>query len=232
MNTQYKHPLTGIGIGPGDPDLITVKGLKALQEADIVFYPASKIESTGIKSHSASIIDAYDLNCECKPLAFPMTGKGRDEFYAAAYKELKAEIDNGKKVVLVSEGDLTFYSTFGYILKLAKEDGVECNLIPGIPAFINAGSEMQWPLVEGDSNITVMARPKSFEDIREQLDKNGSLVVMKMSVLDDWSTFLSSCGRSFFYVEKVGTSEQYSTTDANDLVGRKVPYFSLIVFYN
>lgn len=222
--------LTAIGIGPGDPELITVKGLKALQKADVVYYPASKLTETEENSFSRKIIDAYDLKCPCKPILFPMTGKGRDEFYREAYETLKNESVD-KDVVIVNEGDLLFYSTYGYIQKLANQDKLECNLIPGIPAFVAASSVMKESLVDGNTSLQVMAKPNSIEEVKAALEKDISLVVMKAKFVKGWYPFLKELKRPFFYVEKVGTPEEYFTFDAEDLKDREIPYFATILFY-
>lgn len=223
--------LIGVGLGPGDPDLITVKGLKALQTSDIIFFPATEVSSGGYTSFSAKILEPLDLDVPLKPLFIPMSGENRAENYGEAFRQIASEIALGKRVAVVSEGDLLFYSTFGYLFKLAKAAGVECNLIPGIPAYIAAGSEGDLPIVEGNQQFRVVARPDSFEQIGEQLNSNSTVVIMKMSVLKGWYKFLKESNKSFFYIERVGTTQQFSTSDVKDLESRKIPYFSLIIFY-
>ena len=224
--------LTGVGLGPGDPELITVKGLKALLAADVVFYPATDISEGGQVSFSARILDGLNLNVPCKPLLIPMSGKNREQNYGKAFEIIEQNYNSGKNVVVVSEGDLLFYSTFGYLLKIANEKKIKCELIPGIPAFIAAGAEGQQAIVEGNQQFSVIARPKSFDEIEAALENNSTLVVMKMSVLDNWYVFLKNCKRPFFYIERVGTTQQFSTSDYKDLEFRKIPYFSLILFYD
>ena len=226
---NQKHPLIGVALGPGDPDLITLKGHKALQDADVIYYPASVVEADRIESFSKPILDAYQLPVECKPLCFPMTGKGRDTFYQEAYEVLKSDVEKGLKVVLVNEGDLLFYSTFGYILAIAKADGMEVEAISGIPAFVASGAAALTPIVEGNTTFTVIARPQSFDQIKNELDKNSSVVVMKMKVLKGWSDFLKKEGCHFTYIEKVGTAQQYITSNIDDLLTREIPYFALIM---
>ncbi len=223
--------LTGVGLGPGDPELITVKGLKALQSADVIFYPATDISEAGQVSFSARILDALNLNVPCEPLLIPMSGKKREQNYSNAFEIIEQAYNAEKNVVVVSEGDLLFYSTLGYLLRIANEKGIECQLIPGIPAFIAAGAEGSQAIVEGNQQFSVIARPKSFDEINAALKDNSTLVVMKMSVLDNWYSFLKECERPFFYIERVGTEQQFSSSDYNDLESRRIPYFSLILFY-
>lgn len=223
--------LIGVGLGPGDPDLITVKGLRALKMADLIFYPASDIQKSNTKSFSLEILGQLEVETESLPLIIPMTGKNRDTHYQNAFRKIQNELAKGKTVAVVTEGDTLFYSTFGYLLKLAQEAGVDCDVIPGIPAFIASGAEGERPLTEGNQALQVIARPNSFEEIEKALNQKQTLVIMKMSVLNGWSEFLKKQNRAFFYIERVGTPQQYSTTDVQDLQSRSIPYFSLIIIY-
>ena len=226
-----KGTFTGIGLGPGDPELITIKGYKALQAADIIFYPVTHSEGGQHRSFSVNILDGLGINKPCKPLLFPMKGKGTQTFYKEAFLTIKNEYEDGKNVVLVSEGDLFFYSTFGYVFKLAKEEQMPCRLIPGIPAFIAASALGDQPLVEKTTGLEVMAKPESFEAVSAALKRHSTLVVMKISVLDGWHSFLKNCGRSFLYAERVGTGNEFFTSDADELEFRRIPYFSLLIIY-
>nr|WP_321452729.1 precorrin-2 C(20)-methyltransferase [uncultured Carboxylicivirga sp.] len=226
---KNKYPITGVALGPGDPDLITVKGLKALQNADVIYYAATPKGERTI-SFSKRILDYYNLDVVCKPLMFPMTGENRDQFYQQAFDILQADYKTGLKVVMVTEGDLSFYSTFGYIMKLAKKNDVPVISIAGVPAFLAGIAQTSMPLVDGNHSFLNIARPKSFEQIQKSIDESNAVVVMKMNVLKGWYDFLKRNNRSFVYVEKVGTDEQFITTNFEDLEERKIPYFSLIIF--
>jgi len=230
MQTEPIYQLIAVGLGPGDPDLISVKGLSALQSADEIFYPASKLQANKIQSHSLQILNHYNLNAKLSPFHTPMTGIDRELFYMEAWKKIKASLTQSKKVAVVSEGDLLFYSTFGYILELAKKDQFKCKLIPGITAFANSASEAQIPIVEGNRPFKVIARPESFEEIEKELAKNQSLVIMKIKSLNGWFEFLNKTDRSFIYAEKTGTNEQFITSDIKELENHSIPYFSLIIF--
>lgn len=225
--------LTGIGLGPGDPELVTLKAMKALNEADVVFFPASSVKGDKIHSFSLKILEQLDVKAECKPIVIPMTGKDRELRYREAYQLVRAEMDKGKMVVVVNEGDVLFYSTFGYLFRIAKDEGIPCRVIPGIPAFIAAGSTGDRPLVEGNACFNLIARPQSFEQIEERLraQPEATLAVMKMKVLDGWYDFLKKSHRPFLYVEKAGTSDEFATSDAEKLKEREIPYFSVILIY-
>ncbi len=229
-NTIKTFPLTGVAIGPGDPELISLKALKHLQQADVVYFVTSKIEDNLIQSFSKQIIDAYNLKVLCKPLLFPMLGKNRDQFYQNAYQTLKADVKIGLRVCMVSEGDLGFYSTFGYILKLAKADSLPVICIPGIPAFIAGAAQATTPIVDGNYSFINLALPESFNEIETELATNKAVVVMKMKVLSGWFNFLKNIKREFVYIEKTGTTDEFTTSNYMDLENRKIPYFALILF--
>ena len=227
---NQNNPIVAVGIGPGDPELISLKGLKALRQADVVFYPASVLNEKREHSFSRKIIDAYGLENELRPLRFPMSGRNREQFYREAFKILADERQQGKKVSIVSEGDILFYSTFGYLLEMANEEGVPCELIPGIPAFILGGTVLNEALVSGQQSFGVLPGPQSYVDIYDKLLSTDVLVIMKASMLDNWPEFLRRCDRPFFYAEKLGTSEQFSTRSIEELENREIPYFSIFIF--
>src|SRR4030067_1997224 len=127
--------LYGIGVGPGDPELLTLKAVRVLGEADVVAIPKSKEESDSI---ALSIVKgAVDLSKkETVELVFPMTKdkevlrKAREEAAVAIADRLKA----GKNVACITLGDPMFYSTFSYLIPLVKErlPEVHIEIIPGI----------------------------------------------------------------------------------------------------
>lgn len=228
MNTLY--PITGVGLGPGDPDLITVKGLRMLQMADVIFYPASSMGNDRVSSFSLPILQKLDMAHKAVPLNLPMGVEERERNYLEAYSLIRKEYEKGLKVVVVSEGDILFYSTFGYILKLIRQERIPFYLIPGMPAFVHGASEMGLPLVEGNGQFSVVALPNSFDDIEQMLSSNQALVVMKPKVLDGWYNFLKDIKRPFFYAEYLGTGKQFVTSCASDLEGRTIPYFAVVIF--
>ena len=229
MHTQK---LTAVGLGPGDPELITVKGLKSLQQADVIFYPATYKQNKDITSFSLSILEHYQLNCTFKPMIIPMTGENQSNHYKTACKDIKTEIEAGKNVVVVSEGDLLFYSTFGYMLPFFKQADIAVELIPGIPAFIDAANKSRQALIAKNQKLSVLPKPEGFQEIKSTLEHNHTVIVMKMSSLDTWHDFISGHGYQFFYAEYLGTDKQFCTTEPDPLKNRTFPYFSLIILYN
>lgn len=224
--------ITAVGLGPGDAELITLKGYKALQEADIIFYPASSVTENTLTSFSLQILDQLNLDVPIKALHIPMKAINNEEYYLKAYRLIKKEYDSGLKVVVVSEGDILFYSTFGYLWKYIQEDGLNHRIIPGIPAFIAGGGQGNKPLVKGTESIHIIPCPDSLNQIKEELKNNRTLVVMKLSKIKNWDTFFENLNRPFMYAERIGTTNQFVTNKPEEMIGKRIPYFALLIIYN
>lgn len=225
--------IIGVALGPGDPDLITLKGLKALQTSDIIYYPGS-VSKMGQKSYSLEILKNYQLeDKQMKGVFLPMSldrGKA-EEIYAQAYEELKKDYSEGKTISFVAEGDITFYSTFAYLIEKIHNDKLNFEMVPGIPAFILAGSQAQTPLALQSDNLQVISQCNSVANLKEACSKTATVVLMKPTTLrNEIGDFLKNYEGSFFYCEKLGTDEEFICSDYESFNGRTMPYFSIIIF--
>ncbi len=227
-----KGHITAVGLGPGDGDLITVKGLKALKQADIIFYPASSVSENAIKSFSLNILKQFDLDAPLEPLHIPMNSDQRELYYYKAFEQIQSAYKNNKNIVVVSEGDILFFSTFGYLWQHIQNAQLDCSIIPGIPAFIASGGLGSIPLVEGDNTISIIACPDTLEELQTQLKHPGTYVVMKLSKLKEKELFFNKLTVPFLYVEKAGTEEQFVTNRVEEVIERASTYFSLLIIYN
>lgn len=224
--------ISAIGLGPGDAELITLKGYKALKKADMIYYPASSVKDDSISSFSSQILDDLDLNIPTIPMHLPMNSKDRMQYYQQAYNQIKKDYLAGKEIAIVSEGDVLFYSTFGYLLKYIQEDKLNYSIIPGIPAFIAAGTLGERPIIEGDGSIKIIACPNSVDEIMSFLKDKGTLVLMKLSKIKNSDAFFEELTLPFLYAERVGTEKQFFTTNSKDIIGRRIPYFSILIIYS
>ena len=137
------NPVIFVSLGPGEPDLITLKGLKALQSADCIFCPETRTANGRIFSRAADILHALDIpNTTLSRFALPMS-KNREQAFAAydkVYSEASLLHKENKKVCIVAEGDAGFYSSIHYIFEKLQADNIPVQHIAGIPAFIAAGA--------------------------------------------------------------------------------------------
>ncbi len=227
-----KGHITAVGLGPGEGDLITVKGMKALKAADVIFYPASSISEKGIRSFSLNILNQFELKAPLEPMYIPMNSDQREHHYYIAFEQIQSAYKENKNIAVVSEGDILFFSTFGYLWRHIQDAQLDCSIIPGIPAFIASGGLGNIPLVEGDNTISIIACPDKLEDLQSKLEFPGTYVVMKLSKLKEKEAFFRKLKVPFLYVEKAGTEQQFITSHVDEVLERPSTYFSLLIIYN
>lgn len=230
MSRQGK--IYAISLGPGDPELITLKGWKALQQADKIYYPASMQAGT-IRSFSLSILEHYQLHDKILAPVILEMSTNREynlQAYTKAFEAIRADVQNGLQVAFVSEGDISFYSTFIYILQHIRTQGLPVEIIAGVPSFLLATAAHQQPLALLQEKIAIIPLLKSSEVLVTHLQQFETVVLIKVRGALAFITPLVSAGKAtLLYAEKLGTNEQWLSTDISSLECRELPYFSLII---
>jgi precorrin-2/cobalt-factor-2 C20-methyltransferase len=231
MNKQGK--IYGVSLGPGDPLLITVKGLQILQQVDKIYYPGSLLPDGSTSSYSLQILHHYDLDKNKLHGMFLQMSDNRElaeQTYAATFQLLLTDYQAGLHVAFVSEGDISFYSTFAYLLKHIHTHKLALEIISGVPSFILGAAEHQSPLAILNEKIAILPRMKDKATLSRYLEEFETVVLIKVrSVLNEIHTLIRQTGLHIVYCERLGTAQQYITTDINDLKEREIPYFSLLI---
>lgn len=169
----------GIGTGPGDSALVTVKAVDTLRNLDILYTPESK---KGGDSLALSIVKKYlPENLEIKPRHFPMNFNGTEkvQVWNRVSNEIVEDVKNGKDVGFVTLGDPMIYSTYVYVMERLMED-IEVETIPGISSFSNIASNQNFPLVMDTDPLMVIPCTMEEEKIDEALEKYDCFVLMKV----------------------------------------------------
>ena len=169
-----KGILYGIGVGPGDPELLTLKAVRLMREADIIAVPD---KGSGEKT----ALNIVREHVEGKELLYCPTPMVRDaERLEAAYSEIADNIaellEKGKTVVFITLGDPTVYSTYIYVHRKILARGFEALLVPGVPSFCAVAARLNLPLCEGSERLLIV--PASYE-ATDTMDVNANLVFMK-----------------------------------------------------
>lgn len=230
-----KGKIFGVALGPGDPELITVKALNRLKESDKIYYPATQTPKENQGSFSLVILKQLGLSEEkFVPVNVPMS-KDRshaEKAYAELFVLLQADVREGKQVSVVSEGDISFFSTFSYLLSDFHANDIDFEMIPGVPAFILGGSAGKLPLVTQNDKLLVVPDLENQKELESLLEQNQTVVLMKISKVRDWiKDFIQDSKLQFFYGEYLGTEKQFTCSDMDSLKDRKIPYFAIIIFY-
>jgi len=167
--------LFGVSVGPGDPELITLKAVRVIREADVVAVP-----NIGHKRQTAYAIAREHLEgkrlLDCQT---PMRG-GRavaEEAYRKISDDICAMLDEGKSVAYLVLGDATVYSTYIYVHELVRARGYETEIVPGVPSFCASAASLGMALCEGPERLLIA--PVLAADVDEILDTPATKVFMK-----------------------------------------------------
>lgn len=226
--------LFGIGVGPGDPELITLKAAKILNQVDMVFAAASTKNNHSL---AVNIAERHiPENTKVKMLRFPMT-RDKNETRKAWRKHAQAiieEIERGKNVAFLTLGDAMTYSTFGYIIRHIQDlaPDIEIQTVPGITSYQAAAASLNMPLVEGEESLMVVSGATGGNRLRELEGKPENVVFLKAyrnikdikAAIDEIGKYPSSVG-----VKNCSHPNEEIIADIEEL-GEKVPdYWTLII---
>jgi len=166
--------LYGIGTGPGDPDLLTIKAVNTIKKCGVIAVP-----KTGNSEKTAFAIIEKHLNgrelLECR-FSMERDIEKRKEARQIAAADIMKYLDDGKDVGFVTLGDPTTYSTYMYVHKIIVSKGYDAEIIPGITSYSAAAAALGIALCTGEESLTIIGRSKSIDKL---LDISGNKVIMK-----------------------------------------------------
>ena len=217
----------GVGVGPGDPELMTLKAIRLIRENDVIAVPG-KVAKEAVAYQIAAAVVPELKDKELVSVYMPMIKDRQliDAEHRKGAKLLEQYLDQGKNVVYITLGDPTIYCTFSYLQHILESDGYTVELVPGIPSFCAAAARLGLPLVEWDEPLHVVPAVHKTAD---PLDQSGTYVLMKSaSHMAEVKDLLRASGRDVSAVENCSmeTEKVYrSVEEIPDDAG----YFSLIV---
>ena len=217
----------GVGVGPGDPELMTAKAVRLIRENDVIAVPGKEVKEAAAYRIAAAMVPEI---AEKELLAVPMPMTRRTEVLEAAHRSgaacIEGYLDRGRNVVFLTLGDPSVYSTFGYLSRILAEDGYIVQTVPGVPSFCAAAARLGITLAERDEPLHVLPAIHSTDD---PLDGEGTYVLMKSGrSMTDVKGILKQSGRTVSAVENCGMERErvfHSIEELPDQAG----YFSLII---
>jgi precorrin-2/cobalt-factor-2 C20-methyltransferase len=225
--------LYGIGVGPGDPELITVKGLRLLREAEVVFLPT---RAPGAPSYAGEIVAAYldPSRQEIVSLVYPARrGQPPDRARWDANADLIAtRLRGGRRGAFVTEGDPLLYSTFVHALLplRTRHPEVAIEVVPGVWSGSAAAAALAEPLVDGDERLAVLPAAYACADLAAVLRAYDTVVLLKPgSDLAAVRAAIAAAGATAVWVRRVGRPEQEIVRDLAALPARSPDYFALLI---
>jgi precorrin-2 C20-methyltransferase/precorrin-3B C17-methyltransferase len=229
--------LFGVGLGPGDPELVTVKAARVIGEVDVVAYHSARHG----RSIARAIAEPYLRSGQVEEhLVYPVTTEVTDhpggyagameDFYAEGADRIAAHLEAGRDVALLAEGDPLFYSSYMHMHNRLTER-FDAVIVPGVTSVSAASAAIGKPLVQGDEVLSILPGTLPPDELRRHLADTDAAVIMKLGrSYPAVREALSSAGRldQTYYVERASTPQQ-RVLPAADVDESTVPYFSLAV---
>lgn len=221
----------GLGIGPGDPELITLKALRLLQAAQVVAYPAPEQGDSLARSIVAPHLSGGQIEIAIRmPLSverFPAQA-----VYDAAAEELGAHLQNGRNIAVLCEGDPFFYGSFMYLFgRLAERFPVE--VVPGVSSLTACAAALGHPLAARNDVLSIIPAPLSDEEIAAKLQQTDAAAILKLGRHDvRILALLQRLGLTgqAHYIERATMATQ-RILPLCEVDPQSVPYFAMILIH-
>ena len=229
-----------VGCGPGNPELLTIRALNLITEADVIFVPTSKLDKPSI---ALSIVAKYiKETTKIINLVFPMV-KDKDslkDYWKKNTLEISQMVRTGKKTLYLTVGDPSLYSTWIYIHRELKKNhkDIEIEIIPGITSIFAFAAESKLSLVEGNEHLSIVPACYDLNKVKNTVKASDTIVFLKDGrYFDNVIEMLSDSG--FGEETQIAIAQDVSTKEnileikhLKDLKGKKQPsqkYFSIMV---
>ncbi len=231
--------LYGIGIGPGDPELMTVKGARLLGEIKNVFVPRGHSGKASVAHNIASGYFREDANLHEVVFHQTRDSEGLKEYWHEVALQVAEVLKTGEDVCFITLGDSMLYSTYIYVIWEIRNilPDVKIETVPGIAAYSAVSALAEFPIGYRKNPVTIIPADDSLTGLRKAIDAAGTIVIMKvgnhfeniLQILEDNALVERSV-----FVAKVGLPEQRVVSDLRSLKGTitKKEYLSIILVNN
>jgi len=235
MDQETMAKIYAIGVGPGDPELLTRKAERILRSVPVICAPTA---GPADSSYALSIIEPLlDLTRqEVIIQVFPMRKDqaGLDEFWQAAAAGVAERVRRGSDVAFITIGDPFIYSTFLYIYRIFREKypDIPVEVVPGVSSINAAAVAAGIPLGQASERIAIIPAAFQEKDLLKVLSDFDTVVLMKVSrVFDGIYALLKESGleKKCAFISRVGTPEEEVVFDLESLLGRKLDYLSMLI---
>ncbi|MBQ3425699.1 MAG: precorrin-2 C(20)-methyltransferase [Clostridia bacterium] len=217
----------GVGVGPGDPELMTLKAIRLIKETDVIAVPGADAKEAVAYKIAVQNVSELEKK-ELVPLYMPMI-KDRTaikDHHRRCADTIEAYLEKGVNVVYITLGDPTIYCTFSYLQHLLEADGYTVELVSGISSFCAAAARMNTPLAEWDEQLHIIPAVHMTE---ADLSYPGNYVLMKSaSHIKEVKALLRKSGKSVCAVENCSMPNEKVYRELEEIPD-DAGYFSLII---
>ena len=212
--------LYAVGVGPGDPELITLKAIKTIENADCIACP-DKDGTPGLAYSIAKQAVPAVSEKELILLHFPMRKEELEDAHKKTAEMLISHLSMGKDIVFLTLGDPEFYSTFYYVAGILEEKGYEIEIISGITSFSAAAAKLKLPISLGDESVTITSG--------EYIETAGTLIILKAGKrLKELKSKIASAAKKAYMVENYGLVDE-KVYDDTSKIPDEAGYFTVLI---
>ena len=222
-----KGTLYGVGVGPGDPELMTLKAVRLIRENNIIAVPGADPKETVAYKIAVQAVPELAKK-ELLPIYMPMTHDPEEleKNHAKGAADLEKVLGQDKNIVFLTLGDPCVYSTFTYLQKRVENDGYHTELVSGITSFCAAAARLNVPLSEWNEQLHIIP---AVHRLDTTLNESGNYILMKSGKkMNQVKEILADSGRDVLMVENCGMENEHiyrSVEEIPDDAG----YYSLII---
>lgn len=219
--------LYGVGVGPGDPELMTLKAVRLIRENEVIVCPGPEAKET--VAYQIAVQAAPELARKTLlPVNMPMTHDRAemDWNHVAAAKTVETYLEKGQNVVFLTLGDPTIYSTYLYVQKRVAAHGYRTELVSGITSFCAAAARTNTPLVEWNEQLHIVP---AVHRLDTSLEQPGNYVLMKSGKkMNQVKEILAASGKDVVMVENCGMENEHIYRGVDEIPD-DAGYYSLII---
>ena len=222
--------LYGVGVGPGDPELLTLKALRLIKENEVIAVPGKDIQASVAYQIVKGAYEELDEKTLI-PVAMPMTKDPQvlKANHDKAADQVESYLKEGKNVVFLTLGDTTVYSTYLYVHKRILERGYEAEIVSGITSFCAVAARLNMGLVEADQPLHVIPATYKAQEMDEILKLPGTKVLMKTGKkMKQVKESIEKSGQKAVMIENCGMPSEKIYRSAEEIT-EDSGYYSLII---
>ena len=222
--------LYGVGVGPGDPELLTLKALRLIKENEVIAVPGKDIQASVAYQIVKGAYEELDEKTLI-PVAMPMTKDPQvlKANHDKAADQVESYLKEGKDVVFLTLGDTTVYSTYLYVHKRILERGYEAEIVSGITSFCAVAARLNMGLVEADQPLHVIPATYKAQEMDEILELPGTKVLMKTGKkMKQVKESIEKSGQKAVMIENCGMPSEKIYRSAEE-IPEDSGYYSLII---
>ena len=215
-----KGILYAVGVGPGDPDLLTIKAVKTINMADVIACPAKGTEP-GIAFQIVKQACPNVSEKEVMVMSFPMKMGDLSKAHQEVAEQITDKLKLGKNVAFLTLGDPEFYSTFFYIADIIKEQGYDIEIINGITSFSAVGATLNLPIALGREPVMITSG--------EYIPFDGTLIILKAGGhLKEIKNKVLDSGKTAYMVENCGMPDERVFNNTESMPD-EAGYFTVVI---